>query len=86
MAAIPPESWLEVPNVDALKCSTPWAEKVIYWPVSGHEFVIERLSGPRPRCDVSRPDWEIIWKEWKERKRRYIHLCQDHAVYRGFLW
>jgi hypothetical protein len=82
-------SWPDIPGIDTLKCSSdpPWADKVIYWPPTfGDEYKIEPVSGMRLRCDASRPEWKIIWKEWKEQKTHYIYLCERHAVYNFFLW
>ena len=61
-------------------------DKVVYWPLSGSGYKIERLSGLRPYCDATRSDWITIWNEWKDQKRRHIFLCENHAFFVGFLW
>jgi hypothetical protein len=74
---------------NTLKCGPdpPWSDKVIYWSQSGSDKMEwTRLGFLKPWCDASRPNWNNILQEWKERKRLYIWLCERHAVACGFPW
>lgn len=86
----PENGWPDPTWPNSLKCAPdpPWADKVIFWPSSGSDYRIEDIPQGhlKPWCDVNRPEWNILFNEWKERKRFYIWLCKQHAFAYSFLW
>jgi CheY-like chemotaxis protein len=81
-------SSIQVALASLQPCSTdpPWSTRVGRRKTSSNEWVVEFLSPERPRCfcDASRPEWKAIVDEWKDRKRLYLWLCEQHAVTCGF--
>jgi hypothetical protein len=86
----PENGWPDPTWGNSLKCAPgpPWADKLIYWPSSGGDYKIEDIPEGRfrPWCDQNRPEWDLLFQEWKERKRFYLWLCKQHAFAQGFLW
>lgn len=86
----PENGWPDPTWGNSLKCAPgpPWADKVIYWPSSGEDFKIEDIPDGRvrPWCDLNRPEWDLLFQEWKEGRYSYLWLCKQHAFAHGFLW
>src|SRR6266571_392384 len=86
----PENGWPDPAWANSLKCAPdpPWADKLIYWPSLGGDYKIEESpqGRPRPWCHLTRPDWNLLFQEWRERKRCYLWFCKQHALALGFLW
>jgi hypothetical protein len=83
------EDWPDPSWADSLPCSPDsWSSRIIRWEESRDDYHAGRLSptGLKFLCDVTRPEWKMIFLAWKERRICYIWLCNQHAIAHGFLW
>jgi CheY-like chemotaxis protein len=83
--ALASSEWCSTPT-DPPWSEPPWSTRVVYRKPSSNGWVMEFLSPERPRCfcDASRQDWGTIVREWKDQKRLYLWLCEQHAAFCGF--